>query len=175
MFSQFGVRSVNSTQVHRHILANARLILKKDFVEKNAKSREHEIAVSAKRAKETDMPVSIIQGMGKDVLDRMEKVFNTRYYISKQELQFTLFPSMIELQCKNGLSMGSSYINDKACSMFLSHIYHIMLEDLITLLKSCNISRLILKNVRDSFNFLFYFVTGDVVTESHEILKLWPR
>ena len=80
---------------------------KKDSVEKHGKNRENEIALSVKQAKETsaETPMAVsIQGMEKDVLERILKVFNTNYYIAKKELPFTLFPSVIELQCKKGLS-----------------------------------------------------------------------
>ena len=78
-------------------------------MEKHAKSREHEIVVSAKQAKETSIetPMAVsIEGMGKDVLERIEKLLNTSYHIAKEELTLALFPSMIDLQSKNSLSKG---------------------------------------------------------------------
>ena len=47
-----------------------------------------------------------------------EKLFNTAYYIAKENESFAKYPSLLELQKKNGVVIGSNYLNDKSCKQF---------------------------------------------------------
>ena len=40
----------------------------------------------------------------------------TAYFIAKEELPFSKFQSLIDLQKKNGLERSSTYANDKSCA-----------------------------------------------------------
>ena len=40
----------------------------------------------------------------------------TAYFIAKEELPFSKFQGLIDLQKKNGLERSSTYANDKSCA-----------------------------------------------------------
>ena len=53
--------------------------------------------------------------------DVLRKLFNTAYFVCKEEMSFSSFPSLIRLQKKNGsdLKRLGSYCNDQACRRFV--------------------------------------------------------
>ena len=53
---------------------------------------------------------------------RLHKLFNTAFYIASENLAFSKFKGLCDLQEKNGLDFGSQYKNDKACRDFVEHI-----------------------------------------------------
>ena len=53
---------------------------------------------------------------------RMHKLFNTAFYIVSENLAFSKFKGLCNLQEKNGLDFGSQYKNDKACRDFVENI-----------------------------------------------------
>ena len=52
----------------------------------------------------------------------MHKLFNTAFYIASENLAFSKFKGLCDLQEKNGLDFGSQYKNDKACRDFVENI-----------------------------------------------------
>lgn len=54
----------------------------------------------------------------KDVAMKM----NTAYLIAKEEIPFTKFPKLLDLQRKNGLQIGETYATDKKCAEMVSTI-----------------------------------------------------
>ena len=44
----------------------------------------------------------------------------TAYFIAKEELPFSKFQGLINLQKKNGLEISSTYANDKSCAEMVS-------------------------------------------------------
>ena len=111
--------------------------IKKDSVLKHERSNEHQKAVAVKKAadnpSETRIVVSVLN-MEKDLLERMEKLFNTAYFIAKKELSFTLFSETLGLLTKVSCSTGNTYRNDKACQQFLCQIDGVMFDDLVNFL-----------------------------------------
>ena len=47
---------------------------------------------------------------------------NTAYLVAKEELPFTKFPKLLDLQRKNGLQIGERYSTDKKCAEMVSTI-----------------------------------------------------
>ncbi|KAJ8318510.1 hypothetical protein KUTeg_003601 [Tegillarca granosa] len=66
----------------------------------------------------------VIQKIGDKNKIILSHMFNTAYFVLKEELPFTKFPSLVRLQVKNGSDLGriQSYVNDKACARFAPHI-----------------------------------------------------
>ena len=56
-----------------------------------------------------------INRMEEGLKDQMKILFNTVYHIVKMEFPFSLFPSLLALQKKNGLEIGEAYLTPKAC------------------------------------------------------------
>ena len=50
------------------------------------------------------------------------KKMNTAYFVAKEELPFTKFPKLLDLQRKNGLQIGETYSTDKKCAEMVSTI-----------------------------------------------------
>ena len=86
---------------------------------------EHQKAVAVKKAADNPSETHIVDSvlnMEKDLLECVEKLYNTAYLIVKKELPFTLFSETLGLLTKVGCSTGNTYHNDKACQQFLCQI-----------------------------------------------------
>ena len=74
--------------------------------------------MSAMSAKEnpdaTPLARSISCLMSEEKLDWMFMLFNTAYYVAKEERPFSDFGPLVLLQRKNGLQIGEQYANGKA-------------------------------------------------------------
>ena len=57
-----------------------------------------------------------INRMEETLKDQMKILFNTAYHVVKMELPFSCFPSLLQLQKKNGLEIGEAYLTAKACN-----------------------------------------------------------
>ena len=60
----------------------------------------------------------------------VEAKINTAYLIAKEELPFSKFKPILELQRKNGLEISSTYGNNKGCNNFVSLVSSLMTEQL---------------------------------------------
>ena len=63
--------------------------------------------------------VNLVRQMEKEVEDQIIRLFNTAYFICKQEKPFTDYPRLIVLQEVNGLNMGNFYRSDNACRRYI--------------------------------------------------------
>lgn len=54
------------------------------------------------------------------------KLFNTAYYIAKNERPFSDFNQLCTLQVKNGVTLAETYLNDKCCREFIETIFEVM-------------------------------------------------
>ena len=95
-------------------------------------SRRHVRCVEAKKAKEVPdaTPIHIrTRSLNKKNLDKLEKLFNTTYYIAKSGRPFSDFNQLCILQVKNGVTLGETYLNDKRCREFTEAIAEVMKRD----------------------------------------------
>lgn len=46
---------------------------------------------------------------------QMQLLLRTAYHVAKQEMPFTAYTSILELQRANGLDVGQSRLSDQAC------------------------------------------------------------
>jgi len=53
---------------------------------------------------------------------KMQHLFNTAFCVAKEALPFKSFEWLCNLQTKNGLDLGNSYINDKGCKSMIQSI-----------------------------------------------------
>ena len=68
-----------------------------------------------------------VRRLNEDQLQKLAVCFNTAYWIAKNELPFTLYPSVLELQTVNGLNgvdLAETYKSDNACRRFRPFIYN---------------------------------------------------
>ena len=80
----------------------------------NAQAQKAEVAAHPAH-KPMDL---LIRKMESDQREQLLRLVNTAYHVAKLELPFASFPSLLSLQTKNGLEIGSSYKSDKACSRY---------------------------------------------------------
>lgn len=53
---------------------------------------------------------------------KMNSIFNTAYMVAKEDYSISDFEKICKLQKKNGLSLGETYMNDKAGKLFINYI-----------------------------------------------------
>ena len=64
-------------------------------------------------------------------------LFNSSHWMAKEGLAFAKFASLCNLQAKNGLSTGESYINIMGCRMFIKAISETLQESTSVDMKNC--------------------------------------
>lgn len=95
-------------------------------------SRRHVRCEEAKKAREVPEATPIhkgIRNLNQQTLDKLEKLFNTAYYLAKSGRPFSDFNQLCILQVKNGVSLGETYLNDKRCREFIEAIAEVMKRD----------------------------------------------
>ena len=95
---------------------------------------KHEACILAKQQREQQerRSMNIVQSlrqMSSDTEEKMKKLFDISYFITKHERPFSDFEDLCKLHVKNGLSLGETYINDKGCHIFVDTIDGVMKED----------------------------------------------
>ena len=81
-------------------------------------SRRHAMCVEAQKAREapTSTPIRLgLRNLNALTEEKLVKLFNTTYYIAKNEQPFSDFNQLCMLQVKNGITSGETYLNDKRC------------------------------------------------------------
>lgn len=68
--------------------------------------------------------------------DIMAALFNTAFYVAKENIAFSKFGSLCLLQNKNKLDLGNLYKNEDGCTNFISNISNTIADNLITKLKN---------------------------------------
>ena len=71
-----------------------------------------------------------------EISQKMERLFNIAYFVSKREMPFTTFPHLCKLEMKHGVELGNTYINDKACKTFVTSIAGQLKHELSSKLQS---------------------------------------
>lgn len=61
--------------------------------------------------------------VGEKILwERTKKKFEVTYFIAKEEIPFTKYEKILNLEEMHGVDVGSSYRNDKACAEFIDYL-----------------------------------------------------
>ena len=97
------------------------------------KSEGHVAASRAAFAKENPEETPIyksVRVLQQDDNDKMCKIFNTAYYLCKEERPFHEFPNLIKFQSRQGIVLGETYRNDIACRKFAESIADVFVLDL---------------------------------------------
>lgn len=64
------------------------------------------------------------------VQEKLIKLFNTAYFVAKEEMPFSSFKGLCGLQIKNDVELGKTYFNDHACKNFIESSAEILKADL---------------------------------------------
>ena len=71
---------------------------------------------------------SAINKIDNEAASRLNRLFNTAFFTANENLAFSKFKGLCDLQEKNGLDLGSQYRNDKACKQFVESIAEVEKE-----------------------------------------------
>ena len=72
----------------------------------------------------------VLRNMNSQIQEKLTKLFNRAYFISKENLAFAKFPELCKFQMKNGLDLGETYLNDHRCKEFIQSISTVAMNDL---------------------------------------------
>ena len=111
---------------------------KKETLTKHNATGGHLLARDAVLAKQQPLvsaPIAQSFRKGEKVLEEQTRnefaaKINTAYLVAKEELPFSKFGPILELQKKNGLDINQTYANDKSCSTPVSFIGAVFTEKL---------------------------------------------
>lgn len=85
----------------------------------------------------------------KDANREMSIKFNTAYFLAKEELPFTKYAGLIQLQQKNGLQVSATYANDMKCAEMIQTIAKLLADDLSQKLKEAHVFSLLIDGASD--------------------------
>lgn len=107
-------------------------VLKRETLVLHTKSKAHIKCEEAKKATDnpTQQPLArAARRMLASKYKHLTVLFNTSYYVAKQNLSFLSFPSLCELQRKNSLPIEDLYVNNQKCGEFIDHIATVMRQE----------------------------------------------
>ena len=101
--------------------------------------------------------------------DCVSCLFEVAYMISREEMPFTKFPAILELDKRHGVCLGQTYHTEHKCQEFASIIGETMSDDLVEALGSCRDMSALMDGSTDSsvtekepfyvYVFFFFFFT----------------
>ena len=132
--------------------------LEKDNVVKHSKSDIHKKAVSLERQPTRtineilrSMPIGrAVASASFEEKDRVSGLFEVVYMISMEEMPFTKFPAIVELDKRHGVCLGQTYHRDHKCEDFASIIGETMSDDLVEALRSCRYMSVLMDGLTNS-------------------------
>ena len=132
--------------------------LKKDDVVKHGKSDMHKKAVGIVTNKARTLseiykttPIGkVICGATNDEQMRVTKLFDIAYFIAAEELPFSKFPGLVELEKRHGVPLGTTYHTRQKCSDLTEVIAETMQEEVVSALKSTECFSLLMDGSTDS-------------------------
>ena len=130
--------------------------LEKDNVIKHSKSDIHKKAVSLERQLARTIneilrstPIGrAVASASSEEKDRVSRLVQVAYIISREELPFTKFPAIEELDKRHGVFLGQTYHTEHKCQEFASR--ETMSDDLVEALRSCRFMSVLTDGSTDS-------------------------
>ena len=93
----------------------------------------------------------------------MSVKMNTVYFIAKEELPFTKFPGLLQLQQKNGIQITSTYSNDIKCAEMVATVGTLIKEEIIA------------ENLRNEVRYISVMIDGATDASSTENETVYAR
>ena len=132
--------------------------LEKDNVVKHSKSDIHKKAVSLERQPTRTIneilrstPIGrAVASASSNEKDRVSRLFEVAYMISREEMPFTKFPAIVELDKRHGVCLGQTYHTEHRCQEFTSIIGETMSDDLVEALRGCRYMSVLMDGSTDS-------------------------
>lgn len=118
---------------------------------RHTRARDH---VLGKQKPASEGPLSaVFQKMrsqnDKDAQKEMTIKINTAYFVAKEELPFTKYKGLVQLQKKNGLEIGVTYANDTKCAEMTGVIGKLLADDVSKKLKEAHFISVLIDGASD--------------------------
>ena len=132
--------------------------LKKDNVVKHSQSDMHAkaLGIASHKAKtlseiyKTTPIGKALVGATAEERNRVAKLFEIAYFTAIEEIPFSKFPGIVELEKRHGVSLGSTYHTRQKCSDFTEIIADTMQEPVLAALKKADYFSLLVDGSTDS-------------------------
>lgn len=153
---------------------------KKETMQKHAASNGHIRAQAAVLAKQKPIrETAIAQSLAKGRKDQEEKDWRevavkmtTAFYLAKEELPFSKFQGLIELQKKNGLEVMSTYANNKTCGEMVSVLGKMFKEETVREINQNNYISIMADGATDAGGLENETVFCHYVQDGHPVNQL---
>lgn len=153
---------------------------KKETMQKHAASNGHIRAQAAVLAKQKPIrETAIAQSLAKGRKDQEEKdrrevavKMTTAFYLAKEELPFSKFQGLIELQKKNGLEVTSTYANNKTCGEMVSVLGKMFKEETVREINQNNYISVMADGATDAGGLENETVFCHYVQDGHPVNRL---
>ena len=90
-----------------------------------------------------------LRNMNAREVDTMVRLFNTAYFIVKEEAPFITYPKLVSLQLRNGAKMGGQYQNDNACRRFTKYLYNDVMSTTFNEITNCSMMGIMFDGATD--------------------------
>ena len=120
--------------------------LKKDNVVKHGKSDMNRKAVDL----ETNQSLTLEAGATADETSWLSKLFDLTYLVAKEELPFSKYPTLFEIEKRHGVRLGSTYATEHKCRDFVVIIGETMREKALDSLKQSKYFSVLMDGSTDS-------------------------
>eukprot|EP00117_Sycon_ciliatum_P045916 scpid98535/ scgid32949/ len=146
--------------------------LKKDNVVKHSRSDMHSKALNMERAptktltqifKSTPLGKAMATASSEEPV-RLGKLFDVAYMIAKEEMPFTKYPCIVELEKRHGVSLGTAYSTDRKCKECTSVIGDTLKDDVVAAVRRSRYLGVLMDGYTDSSvveNELIYVLMVD--------------
>ena len=112
---------------------------KKETLKFHDKSLKHRKCVDHQKVLDNPTTSSLAKSVKKvdeKNYEVYEKMMNTAYFVASEGEPFTKYPRLCALQEKNGLNMGTNYLNRQACKVFITSIGEVLRNETIQFIRN---------------------------------------
>ena len=151
-------------------------------VKEHAATAMHERAMLLLKKQSSAPPTSyapIAKALAQSVMDKatteqLKRKFDIAYLIAKENLAFTKFPALCNLEKRHGVDLGSNnyYVNDHACATFIEFIAREQQEKLLHELSKAHFFSLQVDSSSDAANIeeeLYLVLYLDFTTQNGKV------
>ncbi len=133
--------------------------MKLETVKYHEQSRNHQVAKEIKKATvalERALVVNMILAMWEQETEQMSMLFCTVHAFSKSKRLFSDYEWLCQLDKDKGLTLGSSYLNEKAAKDFAYYISEVKKQKIATEIKQAGVIAVFSYGSTDSWNKNFF-------------------
>ena len=130
--------------------------LKKDNIVKHSKSDMHKKALSISKRPRTmedlyrSTPIGrALACASEEEMLRVSKLVDVAYVVAKEELPFSKFPALVEVEKRHGVDLGNTYTTEHKCKEFVCLIGETMRNEVLDSLKQAKYFSVLLDGSTD--------------------------